>query len=192
MSPDFHSQPMPAREAEYTSAIVALERSFSKGAFNLHQDAVHVLVIQTEGAKHWEVHNPYGDRMAPGPVQAPEGAIPVHDLTLHKGDIFYMPPGRPHRAKAVDGWSLHVSITAEPVMARRVLQEKLGEMMSTLSDFELPALWSESKSDGLQVIAEDLLERMKYADWRFVHPAPQIREEHTQDIAHMLDLRERS
>jgi len=177
-------------ETGLKSSAVGFVSPPGKGAFNLHQDAVHVVVVQTEGAKHWEVYDSFGDSIAPGLVRAPEGAEPAHDMTLKKGDVFYMPPGRPHRAKAVDGWSVHVSITAEPVMAKQVLQDRVGELISALPDFELPALWnrSEGEPNALHTIADELTAKLKHGEWNFDPPAPESAEDHTEDFARMLEI----
>lgn len=85
------------------------------GAFPLHQDPVHVVVIQCVGVKDWVVFDHFEGQDAAGPVGRPEGVMPRHSLTFQPGDVFSMPAGRPHQATSSGGWSIHVSITLKRV-----------------------------------------------------------------------------
>lgn len=83
------------------------------GAFPLHQDPVHVVVIQCAGVKDWVVFDHFSGQDEAGPVNQPEGHTPRYELTFEPGDVFSMPPGHPHRATSSVTWSLHISITVK-------------------------------------------------------------------------------
>ncbi|MEU3778667.1 cupin domain-containing protein, partial [Streptomyces sp. NPDC032472] len=131
-----------------TSAVAFLSPP-GRGAFVLHQDPVHVVVVQAAGTKRWEVYGPFEGQDSPGPVSAPAGAVPEHRMTLSAGDLCYMPPGRPHRAESEETWSLHVSITSVPRTVRKTLRALFEETIASVPDAELPALWSEGEPDPL-------------------------------------------
>lgn len=84
------------------------------GAYPLHQDAVHVVVLHCAGAKEWIVFDHFVNHEAAGPVEPPEGVEATHRVTLTPGDVLSVPPGHPHRATTVAGWSLHVSFIVKP------------------------------------------------------------------------------
>lgn len=81
----------------------------SKG-FKIHWDRHDVWVLQIEGQKSWEIWEPTtlhpleGDKGA-----APEGE-PDRVLTLTQGDLLYVPRGWWHRAEALDGVSVHMTL----------------------------------------------------------------------------------
>jgi ribosomal protein L16 Arg81 hydroxylase len=79
----------------------------------VHVDAAHVLAVQLKGTKTWEVYRELGDADTVPPAQT---------VTLSPGDLYYLPPGTPHRAFAGDSGSLHVTFAiSEPTL--RVLAE---------------------------------------------------------------------
>ena len=81
----------------------------------LHWDTHGVIVLQLAGRKSWTVHSPTrplpvdGDRFEP---PAP-GAEPAWEGVLEDGDVLYLPRGYPHGASAVDGPSMHLTISLE-------------------------------------------------------------------------------
>lgn len=103
-----------------------------RGAYPLHQDAVHVVVLQCAGAKEWVVFDRFGDHEEAGPVEPPEGVDATHHVTLAPGDVLSVPPGLPHRATTVAGWSLHLSFIVKPPDAvgqvKREIQSALDEL----------------------------------------------------------------
>ncbi|MFT6143805.1 MAG: hypothetical protein ACJAZO_001090 [Myxococcota bacterium] len=82
--------------------------------FPLHADTHDVLVLHVEGKKRWTVCAP----TLPNPLyhpslhpQTPPSQIePYLDVTLVPGDTLYIPRGHWHRAEAVDGPSLHLTV----------------------------------------------------------------------------------
>jgi ribosomal protein L16 Arg81 hydroxylase len=88
-------------------AIAFLSPSEEYGR-RVHLDAGHTIAIQISGSKEWEIFkapHPDGDER-PGEL-----------VVLQPGDLFYVPPRTPHRARAGDRGSLHVTITiSEPTL----------------------------------------------------------------------------
>lgn len=74
----------------------------------VHLDAGHAIAIQISGSKEWEIF--------PMPLDS-AGNSPGEVVSLQPGDLFYVPPRTPHRARAGDAGSLHVTITiSEPTL----------------------------------------------------------------------------
>ena len=61
----------------------------------MHSDTHDVFVLQTAGAKQWEVHTPGRGRGAG---------------LLEPGHVMYLPTGTPHAARTQDTISLHITI----------------------------------------------------------------------------------
>ncbi|MEM7160189.1 MAG: cupin domain-containing protein [Myxococcota bacterium] len=94
---------------------------YSPGAsgpgLDYHFDDTHVLVLQLEGSKYWE--------LAPGPIRSPlerqrrlaqlnagnTGTSSRH-VWLSKGDALYVPAQTWHRPVALEGPSLHLTLAA--------------------------------------------------------------------------------
>jgi hypothetical protein len=69
--------------------------------FPRHFDDHQVFVLQTHGAKHWQVYAP-----------AAPGADPalLFETVLRQGDLLYIPMGFPHSATTSADYSLHVTL----------------------------------------------------------------------------------
>ncbi|WP_156320363.1 JmjC domain-containing protein [Brevundimonas sp. AAP58] len=94
-------------------------------AFQTHYDLHDVFAIQTEGEKVWRL---YANR-APDPVDPPEPADPrayfaatrgplVQEVRMRPGDVLYVPRGWYHDALAVEGASLHLTLSVTPLYGR--------------------------------------------------------------------------
>jgi ribosomal protein L16 Arg81 hydroxylase len=109
--------------------------------FGWHYDSQHVVVMQLDGSKRWEVSRAPGLEWPPFNVRAadvtnPEvapliGMFGVHidppspettiEYVLEPGDLLYMPPGTWHRAFA-KGRSVALSLTLFPFTFARALR----------------------------------------------------------------------
>ncbi|MFJ9710144.1 JmjC domain-containing protein [Streptomyces sp. NPDC101234] len=99
----------------------------------LHRDDADVLVVQTEGSKHWHVHEgPADGNWQQGRVDddpPPE----VMQATLRAGEVLYIPRGFAHRATGDSGLSAHLSLTVREVHMGdlfRSLHKIAGERMA--------------------------------------------------------------
>lgn len=146
------------------------------------------MVMQTEGSKRWEVYEHFSGMDEPGPVRAPGNSMPAYTLVLNPGDIFYVPPGRPHRAESGENWSLHVSIAAEPMTVRKVLQKKLEELIAQMPDEEIPALWVKVEKDPMQPAMKELISRLKDVEWVTSVREGQESQDHENDLARLLNI----
>jgi protein-L-histidine (3S)-3-hydroxylase / [histone H3]-trimethyl-L-lysine4/36 demethylase len=83
--------------------------------FAPHYDDVDVFVLQLEGSKRWRLYTPPDDQLLPrfsSPNFAQEEiGAPFADLTLHAGDLLYLPRGAIHQAVCVDEDSLHLTVS---------------------------------------------------------------------------------
>ena len=91
--------------------------------FAVHSDTHDVFVLQTAGAKQWEVHTPDG----------------VDQVHLEPGVSMYLPTGTPHAARAQESVSLHVTIGINQLTWRGLVERTLREVVSEVADDHLPA-----------------------------------------------------
>lgn len=82
-----------------------------------HRDASHVLAIQLEGVKEWEIYADTAQIRSSAGLDV-NASAPSHRFRLEPGDVLYLPHGWPHAARAVDGPSVHLTFTmTEPAAA---------------------------------------------------------------------------
>ncbi|MDW4917712.1 JmjC domain-containing protein [Streptomyces californicus] len=102
----------------------------SARGFNLHSDPHDVVVIQTHGTKQWEIHpTPWEKERDPDAT--------VQQLTLHPGDLLYLPEGTPHMAMTEDGLSVHLTVQFNVPTYDLVAQRVLDEVLSALKPTEM-------------------------------------------------------
>lgn len=87
-----------------------------------HWDDHDVIVLQLEGAKHWEIRRP----AAPAPLRGvvgdrSEGDAVCWEGTLAPGDSLFVPRGHPHVVTPTGGFSLHLTAGITRVRAVDVL-----------------------------------------------------------------------
>ena len=93
-----------------------------QNGFNFHYDRHDVIVLQLEGSKTWKICNdPLGlpHYAAPYDWSSNDRAVVIAEITMHPGDVLYLPRGYIHAANSNDTTSLHVSIA----MRNRALRE---------------------------------------------------------------------
>lgn len=99
-----------------------LYRSFSsRPGFRLHQDQHDTLLVQLEGAKRWQVHEPTpvtsGEDTGPPPTGSPSW-----EGTLAAGDVLLVPAGWWHEGTAETRPSIHVTFGIRRPTVREALQ----------------------------------------------------------------------
>ncbi|MEU9006806.1 cupin domain-containing protein [Streptomyces sp. NPDC048551] len=93
----------------------------SSQAFSLHADPHDIIVMQTHGTKHWEIHPSLWER-----ENDPDAG--VRTLTMRPGDMLYVPEGTPHMARTSGdgGLSIHQTVQFNvpryDAVARRLLE----------------------------------------------------------------------
>ncbi len=100
--------------------------------FDTHWDDHDVLVLQVEGAKHWELYPP----TEPFPVGVlsdppPPDGDPLWSGTLTEGDLLYLPRGWWHTVRAVEGPSLHLTLSSRLPSAGDLLRKLLARVAVT-------------------------------------------------------------
>ena len=91
--------------------------------FALHADTHDVFVLQTAGAKQWEVHSPDG----------------VEEPLLQPGHVMYLPTGTSHAARTQDTISLHITIGINQLTWRGLVERSLSALAAEVPDTHLPA-----------------------------------------------------
>ncbi|MGI5150608.1 cupin domain-containing protein [Plantactinospora sp. CA-294935] len=103
--------------------------------FATHYDTHDVFVLQVDGHKHWQVHEPvlpdplerqpWGGRA--DEVAAVADGPPALDVVLGPGDALYLPRGWLHSARAQDESSLHLTVGVR-ALTRYAIVETLLEL----------------------------------------------------------------
>lgn len=106
--------------------------------FSRHCDDHDVLVLQTYGAKRWQVYEKAADASAGGEPKL------LHDIELRRGDVIYIPQGFPHAAATSNDFSIHITIALLPLrwhdLARQVLNKLAQQDPSWTEVVPLPGL----------------------------------------------------
>ncbi|GAB3197746.1 hypothetical protein GCM10027062_10130 [Nocardioides hungaricus] len=108
--------------------------------FAVHSDSHDVFVLQTAGAKLWEVHGQDG----------PE------DVLLEPGLSLYLPTGTPHAARAQETVSLHVTIGVNQLTWRGLVERTLTDVLAGVPDEHLPAGYLDAPTPLSAALAERL------------------------------------
>ncbi|MGF1430153.1 cupin domain-containing protein [Kitasatospora sp. LaBMicrA B282] len=97
--------------------------------FGTHWDDHDVLILQVEGAKHWEIHRPTEEHpvgVLSDPPR-PEGE-PYWSGELTDGDLLHLPRGWWHRVSATDRPSAHLTVSARLPSAGDLLRHWLADL----------------------------------------------------------------
>jgi hypothetical protein len=83
--------------------------------FAFHHDTHDVFVLQVDGRKRWQIHEPVVMLPTKGQPRSgadlvPDGQPPLIDTELGPGDVLYLPRGFVHAAQTTDSRSLHLTI----------------------------------------------------------------------------------
>lgn len=92
-----------------TTAYAFVTPAESQG-LSFHRDASHVVAVQLEGDKEWDIVRPAG-AVDPNAGLEPDPHGEHITFTLTPGDLLYLPHGWPHRARTVSGRSTHLTFT---------------------------------------------------------------------------------
>ncbi len=109
--------------------------------FDPHHDSTDSFVVQLAGSKHWRVWDTPAARLGrAGPDRADDLGEPALSLTLHPGDVLYVPHGTPHAATAQDGISVHLSIGLATRPWREHLRAVVDRLLAGEEYREVPPL----------------------------------------------------
>ena len=109
--------------------------------FSDHYDVHDVFVLQIEGEKRWQIHEPvleaplrdqpWTDRKAAVDRRAREA--PLIEAVLRPGDCLYLPRGFLHAATALGGVSIHLTIGVHPWTRYALAEQLVGQALWTLA-----------------------------------------------------------
>jgi len=139
--------------------------------FHPHYDSHHVFVVQVEGSKRWKVYGEEAAREARQFVDGnpyDRGDLPEPEvLTLHAGDVLYIPWGWVHEAETLaDSSSLHVTLGVHVQTGRDLLDAALDAMTTNDPHFLRALPFGFLRSDGLDHLGSvfhDLVKRLEDA-----------------------------
>jgi hypothetical protein len=95
-----------------------------------HEDAHDVIVLQTYGEKHWQIHEARQNSPADEPT----------NLVLRPGQALYLPRGTTHSASTLDQPSVHVTVGIKPMTWSVAMNTLLALVLDELDiDGHLPA-----------------------------------------------------
>jgi ribosomal protein L16 Arg81 hydroxylase len=119
----------------------------------LHFDRQHNFFIQREGVKRWTVSrqpavsNPIDNLVYPGSSEQFFSAMRKRGysiklpsecgkevITLHPGDVLYLPPGYYHSPETTDSASLHYTLTLEPISFWSLIRPSLSRALLANSE----------------------------------------------------------
>jgi ribosomal protein L16 Arg81 hydroxylase len=120
-------------------ANVYLTPKGSKG-FPVHYDDHDVLILQAGGSKRWRIFEP----LEIAPVKRFETPIAEHTLgrklfegMIGEGDLLYIPRGFYHDAQSTETYSLHLTLSVQPLKWLDVFQFLMEQQASFRSDLPL-------------------------------------------------------
>lgn len=150
-----------AEATDSTSEAFAFLSPPGRRALRAHTDGTHVLVLQVEGRKHWQIAS-IDSTSSSGEGLYRDGTIPadeVIELELEPGDLLYMPHGTPHQALAQSGHSLHFAITIEEPSPLTYLDGLMKEFSASAGWRELSADWLQLPRHESDAMADELLRK---------------------------------
>lgn len=113
--------------------------------FGLHSDTHDVFVVQTYGAKDWEVHDSHG----------------INRIRMEPGVSMYLPTGTPHAARTESDASLHVTIGINRTTWREVLERHMSRLLADPAfDQPLPAGYHRDP-EGLAAMLTTHVDRLR-------------------------------
>lgn len=88
-----------------------------------HWDDHDVIVLQLDGAKHWDIRRPAAPAPLRGAVddRSPGGEV-CFDGRMEPGDVLFVPRGHPHVVTPTGGFSLHLTASLTRVRVVDVLR----------------------------------------------------------------------
>jgi ribosomal protein L16 Arg81 hydroxylase len=107
--------------------------------FGIHYDTHDTLIVQIEGVKEWDIHEP----AVPLPLEMQKFSKTAHAgkldtprrVRLEAGDSLYIPHGFPHEAQTGDHRSLHLTFALAPIRAVDLLDAIV--QLAALGEVEL-------------------------------------------------------
>jgi hypothetical protein len=138
-----------------------------KAGFAEHFDITDVFIVQCIGQKQWQIFDEYVDRTELPLVDTPwepERYRPLghpRNMTLHPGDVLYMPRGTMHRAFCTGHASMHLTISLTPLTVADLLRQEIRRLAAADSELRRRVAWSvDDGDDRREALAADLSERL--------------------------------
>lgn len=134
-----------------------------------HYDTHDVFVVQIHGSKHWRIYDATVETPLLNsfqPIFQRDQLQNCKELTVHAGDIMYMPRGIPHEAYTTDESSLHLTIGVHPAQWLDLLTRAFQQLAFAKPELRKalpvgylnPASWTPEFSDAVQTQFQSILQ----------------------------------
>jgi ribosomal protein L16 Arg81 hydroxylase len=132
----------------------------AKTGFPPHFDTTDVFIVQCLGSKDWEIVHDYSAKMELPLMETvwdPERfrpSAPGEAITLHPGDVLYLPRGAMHRAACTERESMHLTISIVPLTFADLIAKTLKLAAEGDAEYRRRVPWSlESDERELEKVA---------------------------------------
>jgi hypothetical protein len=131
--------------------------------FNKHFDTHDVLVLQILGSKRWRI----GSAVVEAPLDHDrrhadlvDRAVLDYDLTVHAGDLLYIPRGFVHEAESAGKTSLHLTVGALPITYADLLLADIEHLVQECPELRESLPFKFARSVEVRREAEDQIGRL--------------------------------
>ncbi len=126
----------------------------SKTGFPPHFDTTDVFIVQCAGRKEWKIFHEYTNKTELPLMETPWDADrfrpcgDAENITLHPGDVLYLPRGAMHEAFCNERESMHLTISIAPLTFADLIAKALRAAAETDIAFRRRVPWSMEGGDG--------------------------------------------
>lgn len=126
----------------------------AKTGFPPHFDTTDVFIVQCLGSKEWEIVHEYSNKTElplTETVWDPERfrpSAPGEAITLHPGDVLYLPRGAMHQAACTERESMHLTVSTVPLIFADLIAKALKLAAEGDIEYRRRVPWSVESDDG--------------------------------------------
>lgn len=131
-----------------------------------HRDAAHVVAVQLEGFKTWELYADNDQIRADAGLDV-DAKEATESFTLGPGDVLYLPHGWPHAARAIGGPSMHLTFTLAEPSAEDLISSLADAFDAEASDLVhgFHRLGLAERADAVQEALKEILASIDEENW---------------------------
>jgi len=120
----------------------------NNSGFRPHFDTTDIFIVQCSGSKRWNLYPDYSNQVELPLLETPwdpglyRPAAEPESMTLHRGDVLYLPRGAMHEAFCNDHESLHLTISLAPLTMAGLAERAFRRMLQTDIDMRRRLDWA--------------------------------------------------